>query len=1262
MTRNYSWVAAALMLLGLALSIPGARAQGGAGVISDFRIEQSIVKKDFQFEARPGIRISFVLRTAADVTVAIGRHLASTQQNQSEYLGEPIPVRTLRLGRRPQGRQEIVWDGLNDQGRPVTETQIVPLDGRAGRPRPQSLTRQVLVDLYRISVTAGGDTVAGNFRRADGGIDASRAISGFSGGVRDPQNALIVADPVEGRARRLNASWQTDAYFPKLPLGPGADPTGAYDVAVDSKGNVYVMSPAGLYRYAPTGEPQAWTDNGVHLITPFPGEDRNVLGVRLDEAAPGPKTYTFGPGPDGVKIVIDAEEALKHPGYAFDWGGVAIDAEDQLYVGRVKPNPEIQVYALSGKYLRTIKLPLGVTPQTLRFGKDGALWVAGTGPVVRLNRNTGELERATEVYGKRLHVAPDGTLYVWGAGPIYRLTPSGGILPFTAKSPQVRDGGRSLDLRPSVNNVPDDAVGFANAVVGLAGGVRGDLFVSVSPVDDPTFPTRRMLHFGSDGTFLPDTLSVSLGQSQAGNVFVEAQPGMFELMANNLSERDQTLTTDWTLTNLEGRVYRGSGTVTARGLTRQRLPIPVSGTEMGHFRVRVTVRSADELLDAMDTQMARIRARRTVRDANSPFGMVWGTNFYLMGLAGVKMERVGGAYWGKIEPVSGVVMPDPPDAMQWPQSIDGFRRYAAKNSVSVPESFSYGEPWLGGGFPNPRIYSYDRFLQYALRVVDRFAGKDVPYYQFWSEPNTFWRVPGPFNREHLALVQQHLWSMVKARDKNALAIVDGDSGTPALMNELATFGAQRFQDAAVIHYPSAKPIKAGNTDLPDTPEGRAETARELVELRDKYYPGRPIWNLEDGWWNVKERTADTAATALPKVYVSQIAAGVDRLHWFAQSSPDDTSYLLDADSAPNPTYCAYATMTRLLERCEYAGPVDFGPLTQGHLFYRDQQAIVVAWATQGLREATVEAGLDVLGGYDYVDRPIEVRGSGGKVTLKLTDHPIYLVMNRNAWNMGVAKNDLQRRLKDLTLDAPTAIAAQIDAASNTAASDPEAMKRLHHLMLAGKQLVLTGDAPQVEGGTGDRVAAARRSVETREGPDGYLRESRIVLDWAERWYVTATRQTGSLSGGYAWLAQQCAGAAQKMSARETVVFPGVVINAFLEPKEIRGGDAAEPIDEKFEFEIDRQPGATFDLELTVWNYTRRRITGNVEARLPEGWTAPGGPRAYAVDPGKFQRFTVTVTVAEKTEAGVYPVGGKTTFAGQPIQEIHAQRIKVGSGS
>jgi hypothetical protein len=399
---------------------------------------------------------------------------------------------------------------------------------------------------------------------------------------------------------------------------------------------------------------------------------------------------------------------------------------------------------------------------------------------------------------------------------------------------------------------------------------------------------------------------------------------------------------------------------------------------------------------------------------------------------------------------------------------------------------------------------------------------------------------------------------------------------------------------------------------------------------------------------------------LPKVYVSQIAAGVDRLHWFAQSSPDDTSYLLDADSAPNPTYCAYATMTRLLERCEYAGPVDFGPLTQGHLFYRDQQAIVVAWATQGLREATLEAGLDVLGGYDYVDRPIEARGSGGRVTLKLTDHPIYLVMNRNAWNTALAKSELQRRLKDLAVETPAALPAQIDAAANTAATDPEAMNRLHHLMLAGKQLVLTGEAPQVEGGTGDRVASARRSIETREGPDGYLRESRIVLDWAERWYVTATRQTGILSGGYAWLAQQCAAAAQKMSAREPAAYPGVVINAFLEPKDIRAGDPKEPMDEKFEFEIQRQPGETFDLELTVWNYTRRRIAGNLEPRLPAGWTVAGGPQAYGVEPGKFQRFTVTVKVGDKTEPGVYAVGGRTTFSGQAIQEIHTQRVRIGT--
>ena len=78
---------------------------------------------------------------------------------------------------------------------------------------------------------------------------------------------------------------------------------------------------------------------------------------------------------------------------------------------------------------------------------------------------------------------------------------------------------------------------------------------------------------------------------------------------------------------------------------------------MGHCTLRVNVAQAGRVIAELTTQLARIRSRRLEPRPDSPFAMRWGTNFHLMGLAGVKWERVGEMYWGKLEPLEGVINP-----------------------------------------------------------------------------------------------------------------------------------------------------------------------------------------------------------------------------------------------------------------------------------------------------------------------------------------------------------------------------------------------------------------------------------------------------------------------------------------------------------------------------------------------------------------------------------------------------------------------------
>ncbi len=140
-----------------------------------------------------------------------------------------------------------------------------------------------------------------------------------------------------------------------------------------------------------------------------------------------------------------------------------------------------------------------------------------------------------------------------------------------------------------------------------------------------------------------------------------------------------------------------------------------------------------------------------------------------------------------------------------------------------------------------------------------------------------------------------------------------------------------------------------------------------------------------------------------------------------------------------------------------------------------------------------------------------------------------------------------------------------------------------------------------------------------------------------------------------------------MAATEQPMYPGVVVNAFIgEPGEIEkirsivpvANDPSTSIDDKFRFQINRQPGDSFELELTISNYYRHKIQGMLSPRLPEGWKASPGPVDYSLEPGAWQRFVFTVQIPQNAPPETYSVGGQTQYQGKQIKEIHASRVKL----
>jgi NPCBM-associated, NEW3 domain of alpha-galactosidase len=241
--------------------------------------------------------------------------------------------------------------------------------------------------------------------------------------------------------------------------------------------------------------------------------------------------------------------------------------------------------------------------------------------------------------------------------------------------------------------------------------------------------------------------------------------------------------------------------------------------------------------------------------------------------------------------------------------------------------------------------------------------------------------------------------------------------------------------------------------------------------------------------------------------------------------------------------------------------------------------------------------------------------------------------------------------------------AKISEAARTAANDPAMMNRLYHFVRAAEIAAMTNVAPQAKLDVAPLTQAARQTVQKREGASGYLRSSRIALDWAERLTQQAARDPRLARP--AWMAVQ---ATQVLATSEQPIYPGVVINAFIgEPGEIQkirsivpvANEPGTSIDDKFRFEIDRKPGESFELELTVSNYYRHRIQGVLSPHLPDGWKATQGPVNYSLAPGQWQRFLFTVQIPDTARAEeTYSVGGQTLYQGSEVKEIHASRVKL----
>jgi hypothetical protein len=1218
--------------------------------LSDLRVEQPITEANHLYKATPGLKISFTLAKPADVTVTISRHLAGYWEHQWPWLAHPFAVRTLKLGKLGAGPHTVDWDGLDENGQPIAEVrntrpeELEKLNLATATPRQLVTTEPV--NRLQVRVEAGGETLFANIERATDTLRPNLKTLPFRSATVDREGHFLVSDFIGGCVLRYSPDWVLEMEWPRFRKGQGADPDECSDVGVDSKGNVFAMNSSGVYRYGANanGDPVPWPHQDEYMREQNFG---HKLGVKTDNA-----------------------DENKKPGFARNFSGFAIDDKDNIYLGRREPDPCIMVFDNDGKYLRSLPVPEGRSPGKIRWVGDNTLAVTGIGHdpegvLFFLDSQNGDVRKRIaendplEVWG-----GPDGTVLAGhGAGDVRRYNRKGEPVPFNPSLPYVK-GGHEIRMYAHEVGLEDGAAGFPSN--GRAYAIASDGSFAVSDTTDSIDRTTQteITRYAADGAFLPEDVQVELGQRMPGNVYFDNQPATFEIYANNLSETGQPLTVKWTVTDFDGKKKEGTSKIAADSLARQTLTFDVDAPANGHYHLAADVLRGDRRIGRFETQFARIPSREVVENRWSPFAVCGIGESELLAQAGVKSFRGDSASWARqVEPLPGCFYGEHPEAVQFGHSgLDSLRALARSNGILLLNGLDYGEGWLGGdwtGAPHHYLYDYDHFYDYCLKVLGKFAGKGEAFYQFWNEPNFFWEPRGqPFGREHFVATQQQVWNIVKARDKDALAIADGDAGSIDMMEKFAEFGGADWNDTVQMHYPAAEAFAFDNMKWPDLPEAKGPAVAGLVDIRDKDFPGKQVWNTEEGV-PATPPTAELTAVNLPRMYLSQLAAGVDKIYWFR--CPQDVTGVFDEHGEVYPSYVTYATLSRLIEGAVYAGQMDLGEGAHAYLFARGNDFVLAANTIVGTRAITLDAGTPKVKVVDLMGCESEAAAPGGKLTLTISPRVQYVLLPRTSpGTLAIARGELQKRLEKWGVksvpDLPNAIAA----AAKTAATDKAAMNRLFHLVQAAETAAAAGEAPR--GNPGPAAQAARAAVVKKEGPDGYLRAARLALDWTDR----LAQQTQS-DPTMAWPLVLAARATQAIASAEAPVYPGVTVSAFIgEPGEIERIRAIIPeknkretsIDDKFRFEIERKPGDPFEIELTVSNYTNHKIEGKMEPRLPQGWKVKEGSQSYSLEPGQRARFVFHVEIPQGTKSDTYSVGGVTRYQGREISEIHPSRVKL----
>ncbi|NOZ19506.1 MAG: hypothetical protein GXP25_00295 [Planctomycetes bacterium] len=285
---------------------------------------------------------------------------------------------------------------------------------------------------------------------------------------------------------------------------------------------------------------------------------------------------------------------------------------------------------------------------------------------------------------------------------------------------------------------------------------------------------------------------------------------------------------------------------------------------------------------------------------------------------------------------------------------------------------------------------YGKVVEFHVRGAKE-AG--IRHYEVWNEPVPYAGWMGPME----SVVKLHKVTYEAIKKVQPDAVVLGPCPYTFKWDFLEKFfelGGGKWIDQVVIHaYDSAPPDVNFTANL-----------RKLRDLLGHFGLGdRDIYITEMGYAtpNVTERRQ---AQYLVRAYVYALSEGVRVLVWHMlwdwRGVRDPEHYVGDPghaiqrfDKSPRPAYVAYATMTRMLKKARYMGPVEGMTKTQrGFAFTRRGKRIYVLWNVGdkptrfALRDPAENMMVVHIVGDETMIRPAEP----GRFDLTLGPDPIYV--------------------------------------------------------------------------------------------------------------------------------------------------------------------------------------------------------------------------------------------------------------------------------